>query len=107
MDTIRSTVARALDTVDQIAQVLEGAGSDCGARTQALRAWREEHAAEITQLTLEIRKFSMEELKPVILEERVKHPLGAKGMRLAMECANDEAFAAEWATVNELLGGSK
>lgn len=106
MQDIQQTVARAFTIVDEITALLEKS-ADCAVRAQALAAYRAQHAETLAQLTSDLRQHSLETLRPVIQAEQAQHPRAGQAFRLAMDCAKDPAFAAEWSAISELLGGPR
>ena len=104
MDEMQSTVVRAYAKVDEVYAVLLGA-SDCQARATALHAWRVQHVDDLAKITSDIKRYPLDQLKPVILAEANNHKDAAAAIAMARECYADAAFMAEWKAIYDLFGG--
>jgi hypothetical protein len=104
MDEMQATVVRAYSKVEEVYAVLLGA-SDCQGRATALQAWRVQQGDALAKITSDIKRYSLDALKPVILAESGKHKDAAAAIELAKECSKDPAFMAEWKLIYDLFGG--
>ena len=104
MDEMQATVVRAFKTVEQALGVLQGT-PDCQSRTKALHGWRVAHTEELAQLTKEIKRYPLDQLKPLILVEQKNHPGFDQAFELVKKCERDADFLAEWKVVWDLFGG--
>ena len=100
---MESTVKRAFGLMDEVSGILRTL-DNCDVRARALKEWLDPKVDELAKLSLDIRKYTRQDLQPVIEAELASHP-HANLMKIASECQNHEAFLNEWNKLNRILNG--